>query len=91
MIAIAFIYLPILRQQIEHFTHIWNIHNIRKQKNRPWLIAGKPHLNYFHPKIVNDTAVDCGRPVHDAVLKEIKSMLGTYGRNYYIFEGLKTD
>jgi len=91
MIAIAFIYLLILRRQVEHFTHIRNIDNIRKLKNRPWLIAGKPHVNYFHPKIVNDTAVDCERPVHDAVLKEIKSMLGTYGRNYYIFKGIKTD
>jgi hypothetical protein len=49
-----------------------------KAKEQTMAIAGKPHLNYFHPKIVNDTAVVCGRQVHDTILKEIKSALGTY-------------
>jgi len=80
MIAIAFIYLPIIRRNVEHFTHVWNIHNIRRQSNRPWLIAGKPYLNYFHPKIVNGNAIDCGRPVYGPVLKEIKSALESYGK-----------
>ncbi|KAF8538944.1 hypothetical protein BDD12DRAFT_656782, partial [Trichophaea hybrida] len=49
LIAIAHIYLPIIRHQIEHFAHLWNILSIRNQKNRPYLIPGKPVLNYFHP------------------------------------------
>jgi hypothetical protein len=50
-----------------------------KAKEQTMAIAGKPHLNHFHPKIVNYTAVDSGRQVHDTILKEIKPALGTYG------------
>lgn len=83
LIAIAFIHLPIIRRNVDHFTHIWNIHSIRKQKNRPWLIPGKPYLNFFHPKSINPDAVDCRRPVHMPVLQEVKNSLISYGNSYY--------
>jgi hypothetical protein len=84
LIAIAFIYLPIIRRNVDHFTHIWNIHSIRKQKNRPWLIPGKPYLNFFHPKSINPDAVDCGRPIHLPVLQELKDSLISYGNHTII-------
>jgi len=84
LIAIAFIYLLIIRRNVDHFTHIWNIHSIRKQKNRPWLIPGKPYLNFFHPKSINPDAVDCGRPIHLPVLQELKDSLISYGNHTII-------
>jgi len=53
LITMAVIYLPIIREQVEHCAHLWNIHSIRKQRNRPYLIDGKPVRNYFHAQHQN--------------------------------------
>jgi hypothetical protein len=59
LIAIAFIYLPIIRAQIEHFVHLQNIQKIGNQPNYPYLIPGKPFLNFFHPQLKNPEAHHC--------------------------------
>ena len=61
LIAIGFIYLPIIRAQIKHFVHLKNIHKIRNQPNRPYLIPGKPLLDFFHSELKNREARLCGR------------------------------
>ncbi|KAL4976867.1 hypothetical protein BDW66DRAFT_159305 [Aspergillus desertorum] len=48
-IALYAIYMPILRIQITSFVRTWNNHNIRKQRNRPHLVTGKPYMNYNCP------------------------------------------
>ncbi|KAL4965070.1 uncharacterized protein BDV14DRAFT_189871 [Aspergillus stella-maris] len=48
-IALYAIYMPILRVQITSFVRTWNNHNIRKQRNRPHIVTGKPYINYNYP------------------------------------------
>ena len=67
-ITILAIYMPIIQAELKHFTRIWNIHNIRKQKNRPNSIPGQPAKNYFYPGMVG--AEDQGYAVSDEVLDE---------------------
>ena len=49
MIAMSAIYIPILRREIRSFIETWNSHRIRKQKNRPNAIVGKPSMLYMCP------------------------------------------
>jgi hypothetical protein len=48
-IALLAIYMPILRSHVTSYIRTWNIHRIRKQKNRPYVTHGKPYMNYNHP------------------------------------------
>jgi hypothetical protein len=49
-VAILALYMPLIRQRIKSWVELWNIHTIRKQKNRPDAITGVPYMNYFHPR-----------------------------------------
>lgn len=42
-------YIPILREELYSFVRLWNAHSIRKQKNRPNAVVGKPFMLYHHP------------------------------------------
>jgi hypothetical protein len=64
----AVIYFPIIREQVEHFAHLWNIHSIRKQHNQPYLIAGKPVLNDFYAQHRNLDVEYRGKPCDPVVL-----------------------
>ena len=68
MIALLAIYLPILRKEIESFVSTWNSHQIRKQKGRPNVVAGRPFLLYNYPP---PNAVDFGRVVDKDELKAL--------------------
>ncbi|KAL4933488.1 uncharacterized protein BDV17DRAFT_252101, partial [Aspergillus undulatus] len=48
-IALYAIYMPLLRVQITSFVRTWNNHHIRKQRNRPHLVTGRPFMNYNFP------------------------------------------
>jgi hypothetical protein len=78
LIVIAFIYLPIIRAQIEHFVHMWNIHKIRNQPNWPNLIQGKPFLNFFHPELKNPEACPCGRECNHETLARLQEAVEEY-------------
>lgn len=80
LIAVAFIYLPIIRKQIYHFVHLWNIHKIRKQRNRPYLVHGKPVLNYYYPRIRNSEAIQCGRICDEHTLHRLRESVKGYGK-----------
>ncbi|KAL4732819.1 hypothetical protein BDV11DRAFT_210668 [Aspergillus similis] len=49
LVALYAIYMPILRVQVTSFVRTWNSHNIRKQRNRPHQVTGKPYMNYNCP------------------------------------------
>ncbi|KAF8538075.1 hypothetical protein BDD12DRAFT_742789, partial [Trichophaea hybrida] len=66
--------------QVEYFAHLWNIHSIRNQKNRPYLIPGKPVLNYFHPHHRNPDVRFCGKKCDPAVLQTLRQSIAGYGR-----------
>ena len=59
-IALYAIYLPLIRDQILEFVEVWNVHRIRKQRNRPNAVQEKPFHNFFYPDAsVRDYRVDC--------------------------------
>ncbi|KAJ5992803.1 hypothetical protein N7451_008527 [Penicillium sp. IBT 35674x] len=57
-VALLALYMPIICERVQSWTDIWNMHPIRKQKNRPHVVTGKPMINYFD----SDT---CDPPVED--------------------------
>jgi hypothetical protein len=79
LIAIAFIYVPIIRVQIEHFVYQWNIDKIRNQPNHPYLIPGKPFLNFFHPAPKNPEAHLCDRECNLETLARLQEAVIGYG------------
>lgn len=49
MIAMLFIYIPIIRIELQKFIHMWNRHKIRPQPHRAYAIPGIPWMNFHHP------------------------------------------
>jgi hypothetical protein len=49
IIAIRFLYVPLIRIQITKFIKTWNRHRIRNQRNRPGPV-GQPHQMYWRPE-----------------------------------------
>jgi len=78
LITMAMIYLPIIREQVEHFAHLWNIHSVRKQRNQPYLIAGKPVLNYCHAQHRNPDVEYRGMPCDPVVLERLQDAVHGY-------------
>jgi hypothetical protein len=78
LITTAVIYLAVILEQIEHFAHLWNIHSIRKQRNWPYLIAGKPVLNYFHAQHWNPDMKYHGQPCDPVVLQWLQDAVHGY-------------
>ena len=66
-VALIAIYTPILRQEFIEFIILWNNHRIRKQKKRPYLVAGIPHLLYNYPQHTNGE--QCGYIVPPNILQ----------------------
>ena len=48
-IAFLVIYMPVLRLEIARYIEIWNNYIIRKQPKRPFVVTGKPYINYYFP------------------------------------------
>ncbi|KAE9972207.1 hypothetical protein EG328_005132 [Venturia inaequalis] len=48
-IALLALYIPILREEIASFVQVWNNHYIRRQKNRPNMVPGRPFVLYNIP------------------------------------------
>ncbi|KAL4956709.1 hypothetical protein BDW69DRAFT_70105, partial [Aspergillus filifer] len=58
-IALYAIYMPIISIQITSFVRTWNNHSIRRQRNRPHLVTGKPFINYYCPEAsVRDQGIE---------------------------------
>jgi len=58
----VFIFLPLLRSEINTFVEVQNAHRIRTQPNRPYHIAGIPNELYFGPKYLRFDRLDADRP-----------------------------
>jgi hypothetical protein len=43
------IYIPIIREELKTFVHVWNRHRIRPQPNKLYSIPGKPWMLFHHP------------------------------------------
>jgi hypothetical protein len=77
VIALYALYLPVIRYQVQSFVQTWNMHRIRKQKNRPGLPYGQPNVLYHHP--AEGTCRQGYTPNLDAV-DELRNELGEWGK-----------
>jgi hypothetical protein len=41
--------MPVIREEVQKFVALWNVHKIRKQSNRPHSVSGQPLVNYQWP------------------------------------------
>ncbi|KAI1822344.1 hypothetical protein F4861DRAFT_532334 [Xylaria intraflava] len=57
LIAVYAIYGPMLRTEITEFVQLWNNHTIRRQKNRSYVVSGKPS------EIYETSTVNWGIPI----------------------------
>jgi hypothetical protein len=88
VIALRFIYMDTLREQVENFVNLHNIHTIRKQKWRDHIIPpGRPEdLYFFH-----DNAPDCKITpdgAAEARLSEMEECLAAYDEKEYQSEAI---
>jgi hypothetical protein len=75
-IALLFVYLPIVREQVYQFADLWNAHTIRSQKNRPHVIPGKPVVLHFTPSA---PARDFGVKPPSLLLSALRKEVEAYG------------
>jgi hypothetical protein len=78
-IAILAIYMPLIRNALCDFVRLWNVHSIRKQKNRPNGVSGKPFFLYFHPE--KEGAEDYGLLPDRTLLDGLLEETGDWGMN----------
>ena len=68
-------YVPILREELYSFVRLWNSHSIRKQKNRPNAVVGKPFMLYHHP---GSHVQNWGVAFDTEQLREMKTNIGEW-------------
>lgn len=76
-IALLAIYIPILRQEVQAFARMWNMHTIRKQPNRPNAVHGKPIMLYFYPQ--DPCIQNYGLKPDPQLLQELTDQTASYG------------
>jgi len=75
-ISLIAIYMPIIRSDVQSFVHNWNIHKIRKQKNRPNGVFGQPIKLYNWP---GEGVRNYGTPVPKEMLQPFQAELEGFG------------
>ncbi|KAL4860412.1 hypothetical protein BDV12DRAFT_191720 [Aspergillus spectabilis] len=72
-IAIYVIYMPLLRIQVTSFVRTWNSHKIRRQRNRPHLVHGKPFMNYnFPPTGVQNHGIQFNQELFKSLQEDVQ-------------------
>lgn len=79
-IALYAVYMPILRTQVSSYVRTWNQHIIRKQPERPYVISGRPYMNYFHP----EHTVNHGLLVHEETLQQLRDSVQGWDMAEYL-------
>ena len=74
-IAMAAVYLPIIREEIYAFVRMWNAHSMRKQKGRPNVVVGRPNMLYWHP---GDHVENFGTPYDEQTWSAADRELGEW-------------
>lgn len=59
--------MPIIRYEFTEFVRLWNSHHIRKQRNRPHVLSGKPWILYhmYDPNEATDYRIPLNRDKWD--------------------------
>lgn len=67
--CLRFCFGHLIRAELEMIRHEWNLHRIRKQRNRQ-IAPGKPNCLYYLPKVIG--ARDYKKPVIDSAVDILK-------------------
>jgi hypothetical protein len=78
--AMRFIYMPIVRANVAHYVKTWNLHKIRRQRNRPYLPSGTPLQMYNHP----NTGEQMAERPNGRVLDKLDEKVASYNLDEYI-------
>jgi hypothetical protein len=69
--------MPIIRQEIQDYVRLWNVHKIRRQSNRPNCVTGQPMMLYNYP----DSGVEnFGLSVDEDLLEQLQNDVGSWGK-----------
>ncbi|PWY62025.1 hypothetical protein BO83DRAFT_460335 [Aspergillus eucalypticola CBS 122712] len=79
-ITLYAVYMPILRTQVSSYVHTWNQHSIRKQRERPHVISGRPFMNYYHP----EHTINHGLLVHEESLQQLRNSVQGWDMTEYL-------
>lgn len=80
-IALLYVYLPIVRQEVYQYVNLWNSHTIRFQKGRLELPTGKPVVLYFTPP---HGIPDYGIVPPSDLLEQMKADVKDYGQSQMV-------
>lgn len=69
--------MPLLRREISSFVQVLNVHPIRKQKERPNGVYGKPSFLYLYPEARG--AEDYGVLPDENLLNELLNDMDDWG------------
>ena len=61
------------------YVQLWNTHNIRKQKDRPNAVTGKPVVLYHYTPDV----LRYGQPIDELLVNELQADFGNWGKYYF--------
>jgi len=78
-LALLFVYMPLIRDDIHNFVELWNVHSIRSQPKRPSVKPGKPVVLYFTPP---DGTLDYGQLAPVSTVSELRSEVLAWGQLY---------
>jgi hypothetical protein len=81
-IALIAIYMPIIREEVHAYQELWDKHTIRKQKDRPNVVPGKPVFNYHYSHTRG--VPNCGWPVDPELIEEIRADTAHFSK-YYLY------
>ncbi|PWY61669.1 hypothetical protein BO83DRAFT_277825, partial [Aspergillus eucalypticola CBS 122712] len=79
-IALYAVYMPILRTQVLSYVHTWNQLRIRKQRERSYVVSGRPFMNYYHPEHI----IDHGLLVHEESLQQLRDSVRGWDMAEYL-------
>ncbi|KAL9614761.1 MAG: hypothetical protein Q9167_000752 [Letrouitia subvulpina] len=80
-IALYAVYLPIICTEVQEFIQLWNIHQIRKQPDRPNHVAGKPYMLYFHPPAATH---NFGLRLDEDVFRTLQNDISDHAQDEYL-------
>jgi hypothetical protein len=76
-VVFYFIFMPILRHEINEFVQTWNAHRIRTQPGRANSVAGIPDRLYYHPK---EGIENCGKVPNLDRLQQHAAQFENFGK-----------
>ena len=77
-IVFYFIFMPLIRHEINEFVQTWNAHRIRTQSGLPNSVGGIPDQLYYHPK---EGIKNCGKIPNLNRLQQHAAQFENFGKS----------